>query len=547
MPPGPPLPPPPEKIFEETPEHTNIFAAIESRSHCNAMIDAVAGSGKTTTVIKGMRRVPKGKKIGFFVFNKRNAVEIQPKLPPNATACTLNSLGHNGWTTYARANGLPSPKINAYKTVDIVRDVIAADDNADDTTYRSYGSAVLKLARFGKAYGIIPDSARTLRGPGYASLAPSLRPDTPETWEHLVDFHAIQLIEGDDKGGKRAKGRVATLTDLERVVGYARGVLRAGLKETAVIDFDDQLYMTYAYNAPVKQYDRIFLDETQDLNQLQKELVVRAMAPGARIVAVGDECQAIYGWRGADADSMANMQKQFDMVELPLHVSYRCPQAVVAVARRYVPHIKSHPSAPMGTVIEVAKPLTDVSVLVGDMVVCRTNAPLVKACYGLIRRRIPATVLGRNIATELLSLVKTLSSSIKDNELPLFNEELDTWEQSEIRRLSSKENTEDKIAAVQDRAETVRVFIEMSKNIPEITRNIGDMFSDRKEGEAAANVVTLCTVHKAKGLEADRVFILDFDQMPSKWAKKPWMKIQENNLIYVAVTRAKKHLQMVTN
>ena len=55
--------------------------------------------------------------------------------------------------------------------------------------------------------------------------------------------------------------------------------------------------------------------------------------------------------------------------------------------------------------------------------------------------------------------------------------------------------------------------------------------------------LTLSTVHKAKGLEFETVFILDFDKyMPSKWAAQDWQKVQERNLIYVAVTRAKNKL-----
>jgi len=49
-------------------------------------------------------------------------------------------------------------------------------------------------------------------------------------------------------------------------------------------------------------------------------------------------------------------------------------------------------------------------------------------------------------------------------------------------------------------------------------------------------------VHKAKGLEWLRVFILDRDRMPSRWARRDWQVQQEENLIYVAYTRAKEEL-----
>jgi superfamily I DNA/RNA helicase len=57
--------------------------------------------------------------------------------------------------------------------------------------------------------------------------------------------------------------------------------------------------------------------------------------------------------------------------------------------------------------------------------------------------------------------------------------------------------------------------------------------------------LTLCTVHKAKGLEWNRVYILDEFLMPSKYARQAWQQQQETNLQYVAVTRAKQELKFI--
>jgi hypothetical protein len=67
------------------------------------------------------------------------------------------------------------------------------------------------------------------------------------------------------------------------------------------------------------------------------------------------------------------------------------------------------------------------------------------------------------------------------------------------------------------------------------------IFSDDSDG------ICLSTIHKSKGLEADRVFIIHEDLMPSKHAKKDWEKAQERNLMYVAYTRAKSVLGFVTD
>jgi len=76
--------------------------------------------------------------------------------------------------------------------------------------------------------------------------------------------------------------------------------------------------------------------------------------------------------------------------------------------------------------------------------------------------------------------------------------------------------------------------------------NIRELFSDSEGNQR--KVLTLSTIHRAKGREWDRVFALDMDRLsPSRWAKKPWELAQESNLCYVQVTRAKKHLTLLSS
>jgi superfamily I DNA/RNA helicase len=252
------------------------------------------------------------------------------------------------------------------------------------------------------------------------------------------------------------------------------------------------------------------------------------------VVAVGDERQAIYGWRGAANDSMARMAKDLRMRSLPLHVSYRCPRAVVAVAQRYVSHIQAHDAAPMGTVIEEAKPVDELDVRSGDMVLCRTTAPVVRTAWALLRAGTPAVVLGRDIGAGIHALVKRL----KPKDLADLDVRLSAWLTKETAKADKADDPARKESA-EDRAATVRVFAGMVETLEEMRAKIDETFKDAKTD----TVVTCCTIHKAKGLEAERVFVLDWHKMPPKWATKDWMLEQETNLMYVAVTRAKAHLQ----
>jgi superfamily I DNA/RNA helicase len=73
------------------------------------------------------------------------------------------------------------------------------------------------------------------------------------------------------------------------------------------------------------------------------------------------------------------------------------------------------------------------------------------------------------------------------------------------------------------------------------------MFSDNDDYNLP-NVVTLSSIHKSKGLEFSRTFILGMAQFqPSKYATQDWMKVQEDNLAYVAITRAKDALIHITD
>lgn len=490
--------------FETTPAHQAIFDAVDAADR-NLIISAVAGSGKTTTIVEALKRIPTDKKVLFLAFNKKIAEELQKRVPAHVSAMTLNALGHRAYCGWRKPAVV---RVDADKLRGITKALLTNNE------FWAFGSTVVKLCRLAKSAGVVPD--------GVPGAIPGILPDTVATWMGLIDQFDLDIPEN---------------TSDVVVVDNARRVLRESLKTQDTIDFDDQLLMTFAFSVGVPQYDWVFVDESQDLSPLQHELVARALKPNGRVVAVGDENQSIYAFRGADSSSMANLQKRFNCVSLPLHVSYRCPKSVVGVAQQYVGHIKAHDSAPEGTVDGSRKDIRDIKDFHGgDMVICRTNAPLVQAAYSMLRARIPCVILGREIGQGLLSLIKKLKAS----DVPTLLHRLETWESKESANLLLM-GKEDKAAAVHDKAETIRVFAEGVDSIPELERAIERMFDDKSSGD----VVTLATIHKSKGLEAERVFIINFDDMPSRWAKKDWQQQQERNLTYVAVTRAKSHLQFV--
>ena len=251
-------------------------------------------------------------------------------------------------------------------------------------------------------------------------------------------------------------------------------------------------------------------------------------------------CQAIYGFAGADCDSVKNIIEAMDATMLPLSVCYRCPISHVKLAQKIVPKIQWAEGAKEGEVLDITEEKLHELVKEGDLVLCRTNAPLLKTCYQLIAEGVPAKVRGRKIGEGLVKIVKDIRKKVGD--FDRFIEALEGWTEDQVWKIERQKGDNDGAKAIiYDKTACLRVVYghSGSNSYDELMRSIGDLFSDNREA------VMLSTVHKAKGLEADRVFILKPELMPHPMAKQAWELEQEMNLLYVALTRAKETLVFV--
>jgi superfamily I DNA/RNA helicase len=285
------------------------------------------------------------------------------------------------------------------------------------------------------------------------------------------------------------------------------------------------------------------------------------------MVIVGDDRQAIYGFSGADAAAIDNQVAQFGATILPLSVTWRCPKAVVALARTLVPDIEAAPSALEGEVVHVplvrqpspadgptgaqggapvpipwfADPEAATQLDATSAVLCRNTAPLVSLAYQLIRSGRPCKVEGRAIGDGLKALAQRWKVSTVDALL----RRLDDYAERERQKALAKGN-EAKAAEVEDRTATLReicaaVIAKGQHSVADVVKFIDDLFAD-----GATNVTVLATYHRSKGREWPRVFLLEHAQRcPSKAARQPWQRQQEANLAYVALTRAQQSLVFV--
>jgi superfamily I DNA/RNA helicase len=255
-------------------------------------------------------------------------------------------------------------------------------------------------------------------------------------------------------------------------------------------------------------------------------------------MAVGDHRQAIYGFTGASHDALDLIQSEFSCFELPLTISYRCPAAVGRRVRELVPYFEVAPGAAEGSVSEATLNEALGRLDAHDAILCRNTAPLIDAAFTLIGKGIGCVVLGKDIGAALASLVKKQKAQGVD----ALVKKLAAYRDREVAKHTAR-GEEQKAEAVADRVECVLTVVdhlpEDRRTVPALLERLESMFSDSN------GVITLSTVHKAKGREWPKVAILRPDLMPSKWARQEWQQMQELNLQYVAWTRPTEELMFI--
>ena len=227
--------------------------------------------------------------------------------------------------------------------------------------------------------------------------------------------------------------------------------------------------------------------------------------------------------------AIARVQAELQASVFPLSVSYRCAKRIVCQAQGLVRDIEYAPNAPMGTVEDAGEKQLLRNAALGDFVVSRKNAPLVKFCLRLLKEGTPAVVLGRDVSSELSALVQRS----KTEDVTKMLEYVEKWKARELKRILDQ-NPEADTDRVEDTAACIAAISEGEESVEDVRAKLRTMFDESGD----AHRVTLMSTHKAKGLEADRVWLLKDTYTPSK-------SIEEQNLLYVGITRAKHELYYV--
>ena len=499
-----------DREFDASEYQDAIFDNVE-HGVGNMNIVAAAGASKTTTIVNCLNIIPDSKKVLFIAFNRDIVADIKERVGEkrNTKISTFHSLG---LSIFKENHG------------DI------RDDSINEFKYRNYIKS--NIGSISESFGKLPNKVRNefiqnvIRLSDYSRYYNAFM---PKDIEALSDKYGIALI-GDE-------------------CETCRKVLQWGSGNTDEIDYTDMIWLPNVLNYTTRKYryNWVLVDEAQDISIAEQKLIEKCYMRGCRVVTVGDMEQMINIWAGSDEQAIENFRRMPNTREFRLPISYRCPKKVVEVARRYSSNIIAKDDAIDGEVnygVSVNKP-TD-----GDMVLCRVTAPLVDLHMKYLRINKKSYLIGQeNIIEQYMSLIDSVDSIVVDQHMLTKNgmfPELYRRLLSLIEQVSKAHGLDDEdalshpaVLSMYDEIQGLRVLSEGITSVEELKKKINDVFSCREEG------IRLSTVHKAKGLEADNVYIYLPSLMPIKYAKKEWEIRTERNLIYVAVTRARKTLNYI--
>lgn len=473
----------------------------------NLVVRARAGCGKTTIVIEGVKVAPE-RKILICAFSKIIQLELDKRIGknnPNVRAQTLHSVGL-GCVRRFRDNLRIDFSDNRKNEI--------TDAVCDRTVPDAIKKLVTKLHTLGREIAPHAVSIGDL-----TEIAIKFECEPDEQWENSG-------------------------FPLERVEWLALEAMSfaSNIKAGGTIDGSDMIFLPVRNHWLYPMYDLVVVDEAQDMNTAQLEISKGVLKPGGRICVVGDDRQAIFGFRGADSESIDRLKLELNAAELPLNITYRCGTSIVRLAQVLVPDFQAGPNNGAGNIYAILPSALINDASPGDFILSRVNAPLVSVAMKMLMAGKRTRIMGHDIGKGLITLV----NKFKARSVPDFLTRVGTWEERELMRLQKlhdaaeekrQKSVENRMDDIRDKAAMLVAFAEDAKSVADIVNLITKLFED--DGLGDAGLITCSSVHRAKGLEANKVYLLE-DTFRDYC-------LEEQNIKYVAITRAKNTLVWVSS
>lgn len=476
-------------------QQVEIFDWFRNGLQDNLVVRARAGTGKTSTIVAGICFAPE-RAILLAAFNKSIATEMQNRVKLSHVECkTLHALGfkyivkYSGWKVQLDDTGKRAKDLS-----------LRAEPEAPEAMLRLINDLHTK-AREIEPFVALRGSGKDLMG-----LA--------------VQFNIMPGEEWEKQGW-----------DTHRICDAAFLAMKYAMEKTALIDFADMIFLPLVNKWVRPWYTLVVVDEAQDMTTAQLALALGACRKDGRICIVGDDKQAIYAFRGADSSSLDRLKRQLNARELGLTITYRCASLIVDLAKTLVPDFTAAPGAPLGEIKSCDRDVMIASAVVGDFIISRTNAPLVKVCMALLKRGVRAKVKGREIGRGIIALVRKLKATSVEDLLA----KVQAWGEKECEKALAKmpeHIADERCAFVQDQMMIIEAMADDATSVTIVEDRCVNLFADDSTG-----AVICSSVHKVKGLESKQCWLLEGTFMSHTQ--------EEMNIRYVAITRAKSTLNWV--
>ena len=340
------------------------------------------------------------------------------------------------------------------------------------------------------------------------------------------------------------------------------------------IDFEDMLTLAvelYETDADAlglthRRYSWFSVDEYQDTNRLQEDLLRLWLSDRRDLCVVGDPDQTIYSFTGASSEYLTTFADRYPGARvLRLAQNYRSTPQVIELANRLIPGRELRPTNPDGPKVELVphadgdgelaaivaairahlvagQDATEIAILV------RLNAQLVPFEAALTAAGIPFTVRGLRffarpeVRAAREALRTDATGSLSRTVARLLRTELGFDESAPV---ATGAEARDRHAAL---TTLLGIARRLEADQPDAT--VADFLADlarrdSAEADAAGEGVTLSTIHRAKGLEWEAVFLpqLEDGTLPIRQALSDVAAMaEERRLLYVGITRARRHL-----
>jgi len=552
----------------------DIMARFESSTD-NIMVKARAGTGKTTLIYGLVATAPSSKKgvtdegvgmvfqmekpkrepykITILAFNRHIADEIKEsgKIPKRAKVNTAHGMAY----------GILCRKFAGELVVDDEKSILnhltkkVVEQIGEQRSAYDRLQTELKLAQYredeeqvSKIQDAIDAQSKPPQLQGketefrrylaeLVGFAQKCLVNDPEELEAVDEHYGItEKYEEDDEGNGLSEIAIEWAKD---AVFEILDTIETIAREEKRVSFDSMLWLIWKWNLSVPKRDLLIVDEAQDANPAQVNLYQAFEKEGARIICVGDPKQAIQGFAGADHRAWEKLSESFDAVEMPLAQCFRCDRAILDLAQKVVPDIE--PFHDGGEIAVVAKNKVVENLQAGDTLISRKNAPLMGFCLKTIQAGFSAKIRGRNVGSEIAQMAGKYTR-YHEGQTIFDMSQCESKERKRIVALKS-EMKDTQAENVQDKLECIKFCWQEwgDMEIRAFKRSILSLFDD--EGKPQ---ITYATIHRSKGDEAERIWILGSNWLPFHHKNmKNWQQEQEKNLLYVALTRAKHSLFFV--